>query len=238
MRDFKCQTFCRCSACSSLQIVSMFMLLGLSWLKLGRRHSLCRFQAIRRRRPVISESLPRNSLQHSASNLVSNPVALYVRCNRILGFIFAIASHVRWATCSLGVSIPRLHSSKSPAVFRLVNFQIGFMLILDKPSVFRSAKFLSGCTESFSRPCVFRSGSNGIGCTLSNTAPSVFRLVKHAFGFTSYFDKPSVLSHAVPNPFQLAWIDALLHSLTLADKWSQRPAQIRVEPMPFRSLFL
>lgn len=181
MRDFKCQTFCRCSACSSLQIVSMFMLLGLSWLKLGRRHSLCRFQAIRRRRPVISESLPRNSLQHSASNLVSNPVALYVRCNRILGFIFAIASHVRWATCSLGVSIPRLHSSKSPAVFRLV---------------------------------------------------------KHAFGFTSYFDKPSVLSHAVPNPFQLAWIDALLHSLTLADKWSQRPAQIRVEPMPFRSLFL
>ena len=214
------------------------MVLSLSWLKVGRRHGGHRFQHKSRRQPVISESLPRDSIPKSDSKLASNPVALYVRCNIGFGFIFKIASHVCWATCSFGVSFSRLHSIKSPAVFRLVNRHLGFMAGFDKPSVFRSAKFLSGCTESFSRPYVFRSGTVAFGFKGGVAAPSVFRLVTTNIGFNVSFDKPSVLSHAVPNLFQLALLDALLDSLTLADKWSQRPAQIRVEPMPFRSLFL
>ena len=181
MRDFRCQTFWRWSACSSLQIVSMFMLLSLSWLKVGRRHAEHRFQNHSRRRPVISESLPRDSIPKSDSKLASSPVALYVRCKRRFGSILSFASHVCWATCLFLRSLARLHSSKSPVVFRLV-------VLL--------------------------------------------------FGFTLCFDEPSVLSHAVPDLFQFALLDALLDSLAIAHQRSQRPAQIRVEPMPFRSLFL
>jgi len=216
----------------------MFMLLSLSRLMVGRRHSSNRFHVIPRRRPVISESLPRDSTLFSVPRHESSPVALYVRCSTALGFTLLIASHVCWATCLLGVSIPRLHSSKSPVVFRLVSQASGLILSPDKPSVFRSATLPLGFIGGTGRPYVFRSGTVGIGCRATDAAPSVFRLVKLVVGFTGFFDKPYVLSHAVPNLFQLALLDALLDSLALADQRSQCPAQISVKSMPFRSLFL